>query len=488
MTETMFRATRPALAALAFTVALAACGDERPTAPSLRATPADGARLTAELERDTLYIGSSRRYDATLQDGAGAAVAEPIRWRSLAPAVAAADEDGTVRAIATGEAFVVAQARSHADTVRVIVAPLPVASFASMRLVPGRLSLVPGSRWPLDVSFRDSAGVPLTARAARYRSADRGVATVDAAGTVTAVATGTTWLVASSEGREDSIAVRVGTAPASAFTIDLRFIGTPDERLVEVIRGAARSWERAIVGDIQNQTINVGANACGAGTPALQGSIDDLTVFVQIDSIDGRGGTLGMAGPCLIRSASRIPVLGVVHLDRDDLAWMLDRGTAMSVVRHELGHVLGIGTLWDGASPSLITGSGGDDPRFIGTAAADAAGALGFRVGGGVAVENTGGAGTRDGHWRESVFIDELMTGWASAHSPMSLITIRSLADLGYQVTEFATEPFSSARLHGVQPSSSTRGVRIADVPVRPRFIVDPAGRARKFEGRTTVR
>ena len=57
-----------------------------------------------------------------------------------------------------------------------------------------------------------------------------------------------------------------------------------------------------------------------------------------------------------------------------------------------------------------------------------------------VPVENEkGGVGTRDGHWRQSVFgPHELMEGFASPgaamRQPLSAITIQSLADLGYIV------------------------------------------------------
>ena len=470
---------------LVLSLALAACGDDRPTAPSLVAPPTSSARVALDLERDTLYAGTSRRYSATVYDADGAATAGLVAWRSLAPAIAEVAADGTVRAVGAGETRVIAQSGNRADTVALVVRPAPAATFASMEFVPSRLTLVAGARWPLDVTFRDAAGVTLTARATRFRMANPAVARVDAAGNVTALAPGATWLVATSEGREDSIPVRVGTAPSGAYDIDLRVVGAPDPRLVDVMQAAARRWEGVIVGDLPNVSMDVAAGACGDATPALQGTVDDLAVFVQIDSIDGRGGTLGQAGPCYIRSATGIPILGVIHLDRDDLAWMLERGTALSVVTHELGHVLGIGTIWSSSSRPLIAGAGTDDPRFTGAAAAEGARALGFPVPGGVAVENTGGPGTRDGHWRESAFVDELMTGWASAHAPLSLLTVRSLEDLGYTVTELATEPFSATRLHGVTATTtSARTVRIADVPLRPTWVIDPEGRARKMDAK----
>ena len=64
---------------------------------------------------------------------------------------------------------------------------------------------------------------------------------------------------------------------------------------------------------------------------------------------------------------------------------------------------------------------------------------------GGVPVENTGGAGTVDSHWRESVFTTEIMTGFVSpvgTPNPLSRITLASLADMGYDVNYGAADSF----------------------------------------------
>jgi hypothetical protein len=42
-----------------------------------------------------------------------------------------------------------------------------------------------------------------------------------------------------------------------------------------------------------------------------------------------------------------------------------------------------------------------------------------------VPVENSGGAGTRDSHWRDSIFVAEMMTGFVNVGgNPMSRMTI----------------------------------------------------------------
>jgi len=61
-----------------------------------------------------------------------------------------------------------------------------------------------------------------------------------------------------------------------------------------------------------------------------------------------------------------------------------------------------------------------------------------------VPVENSGGAGTVDAHWRESVMGKELMTGYVSITSnPLSSITVGSLADMGYTVIYSYADPYT---------------------------------------------
>jgi hypothetical protein len=60
-----------------------------------------------------------------------------------------------------------------------------------------------------------------------------------------------------------------------------------------------------------------------------------------------------------------------------------------------------------------------------------------------VPVENKGGEGTVDSHWRDTVFGAELMTGFVNeGGNPMSRLTIASLQDLGYEVNMDVAQPY----------------------------------------------
>ncbi|MBT8397933.1 MAG: peptidase M8, partial [Gemmatimonadetes bacterium] len=214
-----------------------------------------------------------------------------------------------------------------------------------------------------------------------------------------------------------------------------------------VFEDAATRWEGIIVGDIPDFGGTLPAGGCQPVTEG--GGIDDLKIYVTVRAIDGSGGILGRAGPCYYRTVGgAFPLTGIMELDEADLLDLQASGLLQDVIVHEMGHVLGFGTLWNASANELLVGRGTNDPYFVGVAAV-----LAFDAAGGsirndpkVPVENTGGPGTRDGHWRESVHDSELMTGWIEGGgvlNPLSGITIASFADMGYAVNMTAADPYS---------------------------------------------
>jgi hypothetical protein len=149
-------------------------------------------------------------------------------------------------------------------------------------------------------------------------------------------------------------------------------------------------------------------------------------------------------------------------------------------------HVLGFGTLWEDRNLLLDGGSG--NPRFTGPQ-----GTAGCRAVGGttscaanVPVESGGGPGTAGGHWRESTFNTELMTGFIDSGAlPISAMTIGSLADLGYVVNSADNDPYTiaiaSLRVAGIGPVPAARRAGWERIHDTPKWILDSNGRARKL-------
>lgn len=215
--------------------------------------------------------------------------------------------------------------------------------------------------------------------------------------------------------------------PSSNFEVQVNFRQgqfTANQRAV--FEAAAQRWSEIILGD-----------------PTVSGktvvSIDASTFF------EGVGETLAEAGPNRpLRPISGLPQVGIMRFDRADLTILEANGDLFTTVFHEMCHVFGLGTLWE--LQGLLTFLGNNsNPVFLGAnAMREFASLVGANSPQPVPVANRGGEGTFGGHWRESVFGAEAMTGFINNGilNPVSRMTIASLQDLGYSVNYNAAEPY----------------------------------------------
>ena len=192
-----------------------------------------------------------------------------------------------------------------------------------------------------------------------------------------------------------TLTVTVGGKPVETFDIEVVFLdnGTPSQD--NIVREAAKRWESIIARGAQDfdfsisSDYNYPADQCFDGSPLVADVVDDLRVWVTIDSIDGPGG-------------------------------------------------------------------------------------------GKVPVQSGGIPGSSDGHWRESVFEDELLTPYLRpGRQPLSLVTIESLADLGYGVDLTEAESFTLSTA-GAAGMAVPRGPVIYlgdDISRNPVTLIDQKGR-----------
>ena len=256
--------------------------------------------------------------------------------------------------------------------------------------------------------------------------------------------------------------------PSETYDIVLRPQSAVSAPIQSAFDAAAARWETIVVRGVPDRVVNVSANACGAVNGALNALVDDLVIDISVVSIDGPGNVLAEAGPCIYSSSDGLTRFGIMEFDSSDVAGLVSSGQLTDVVTHEMGHVLGFGTLWD---VPLLTGAGTADPRFTGSRAGAEWSALGRS--GTVPVENTGGSGTADGHWREANFGNELMTGYINAGvNPLSSVSIGSLADLGYQVDITRADAFTPPNMSGLKSAFQR-----APAPIAPdEILLHPIG------------
>ena len=337
-------------------------------------------------------------------------------------------------------------------------------------------------------------------------SGSNGVATVGSWTLDTAA--GTNTMTASATGLTGSPVTftATGTAVVSNFTITLQFLGSGTPSQQAAFDAAKSKWEQIIIGDLPNTTLSISNDTTctsGGGSAATpltyNGAVDDVVIFADLRAIDGPGGILGAAGPCIIRSQAQnsLTIMGYMKFDTADLANLEAGGNLDDVAFHEMGHVLGYGTLWNFPPHSLMNTNSSTNPFFLGAGANAAylteggsasitpsgsncsAGATEAIPRSAVPVENSGGPGTAQTHWEECVFYSEIMTGYISGTvRPVSLTTIRSMEDLGYTVNTGAAEPFNlgtqpTLRVAGSEPLIDLRD----DVLKTPLVVLDQQGK-----------
>ncbi|MFT3878809.1 MAG: leishmanolysin-related zinc metalloendopeptidase [Gemmatales bacterium] len=225
------------------------------------------------------------------------------------------------------------------------------------------------------------------------------------------------------------------------YKITLQLTGFSASQVL-IFQQAAARWESIIT----------------AGLPIMnyQGTLTNgVVINGKSEPIDGVGNILGHGGPDQFRPGTHLPFHGTMAYDTADIAAMEKDGTLKSVILHEMAHVLGLGTIW--TDKGLLAGAGTTDPRFTGARATFEYNRIFSRAENSVPVENVGGPGTVDAHWRETVFFNELMTGYIQGSvNPLSRITLGSFIDLGYSIDMTKADTYTKPKGAALQSGTGT--------------------------------
>ncbi|WP_104991279.1 Ig-like domain-containing protein [Deinococcus sp. NW-56] len=407
----------------------------------------------------SLTTGGSQVVTAAVQ---GTGTFNPaVTWSSSQAGVASVDAAGRVTAVTPGQATITATSvgdpSRRASLTVTVSAPAPTVS--GVTLSPASLTLTAGTGQAVTATVQGTGSFD---RTVTWFTSNPAVAGVDGSGQVSAVAPGGATVTAVSVGdpsRRATLSVTVVAAPppptpqppapqppapgADPFAITVVF---PDGTLLtpaqkDAFTGAAARWSQVIAAglpDVAGVQLSTGARV----------TVDDLTIVASSVPIDGPGNVLGQAGPRQVRPGTTLPLWGEMQFDSADLAGMEANGTLTGVILHEMGHVLGIGTLWN----RYLTGNADSCAAATQVQYTGAAGLREYRTLGGLApavpVEDRYGEGTKCGHWKKSVFGAELMTGFVSrGQMPLSRLTLGALADLGYSVNYAAADAYALANV-----------------------------------------
>jgi uncharacterized protein YjdB len=190
-------------------------------------------RVVVQPDSLVLAPGATGDLKVVAYDSAGNVVTgRAIVWASSSTGVATVGAGGAVTAVAAGTAQVSATVEGVTGSAKVIVRAGTYRAVASIRVWPDSLILDQGESRLISASTYDSNG-NVSGRPITYTSSNTAVAKLDANWKVVGVAPGTARIIASSEGVEAYIGVRVVAVPT----------GSPGGYTIEKISGDGQTAE-----------------------------------------------------------------------------------------------------------------------------------------------------------------------------------------------------------------------------------------------------
>lgn len=248
----------------------------------------------------------------------------------------------------------------------------------------------------------------------------------------------------------------VNKDPAKTFNIELVGCGSSAD-YDAIFISAAQRWMSIITEDVEDYVpdyeYQLDCLTDYSGKSLMRcGYVDDIVISYTLSQIDGNGGVLGSGAPVFTRGSDwprhrLLPITGAMKFDSSDFRTLIRQQRAEQVVLHEMGHVLGFGTLWTGEyglglvyppnCETLATKGNVTKPRFLGKASTAVLSRIGYKNTTYPPVEGAFGPGTACSHWSEAYMRTELMTGFMAraGKNPLSVLTAASFRDLGYGVS-----------------------------------------------------
>ena len=215
--------------------------------------------------------------------------------------------------------------------------------------------------------------------------------------------------------------------PAGNFAITFNFTSDVPASVITASARAAERWSEIIIGDLPSVT------------SATYGFVDDLLINIQIGLLDDieDGDTLANARPIAFRTDSGgLPYVAEVGISADEVG----NANLDDVLLHEFAHCMGFpnSNAWRNYVANTTTPT-----EFTGPKAVSYYNSIFGNTATGVPIEQEGGDGTAYDHWTESIFGNEILTGFIGTSNPISVITVGAYDDMGYDVDYSAADPYT---------------------------------------------
>lgn len=265
-----------------------------------------------------------------------------------------------------------------------------------------------------------------------------------------------------------------------SFSIELIFASNVPQSYRQAVTSAANRW---------SELITEGLSPTSGTLPACNGhpspgyrTVQNVLISVKLEPMDEYA--LGYGGFCAYRRGNNLPTYGTVTLNTEiDTRFGME--TLEQAALHEIGHVLGLGTLWDMPSTRQIDYAPTNacinavnftrTPKYNGAQAkVQFASLTGGAAGTGIPLESALGPGSRCSHWDSDALPGEIMIAvlHIGRQHGLSRVTAGGLADLGYSVDyskadqSYSAGALATAGLTGETVNFDSDFVRTTPIPM----------------------
>jgi trimeric autotransporter adhesin len=246
--------------------------------------------ITVSPTRDTLAVTGGRQFTAVVRSADGTVLTgRTIAWSSSNVAVAIVSATGAVTALTPGTVTITASSEGRSATATLVV----LARLASaVTVTPGVASLIAGTTLALATQITDDAGNVLTGRPVSFSSEAPAVASVSAAGVVTAVTPGTTRIVVASEGKTGFSTIQVVPVPVATLELTptsgalligetLPLVATTRSLAGSILTGRAIEW-RTGAPNVATVSTSGAVTAIAPGTAIILATVEGVSATASI--------------------------------------------------------------------------------------------------------------------------------------------------------------------------------------------------------------
>jgi uncharacterized protein YjdB len=274
--------------------------------------------VTVSPATGTVSVGTTQALTATLRDVAGVVLpGREVTWTSSAPTVATVSASGVVTGVTIGTAIITASAEGRTGTAEVRV----TSSVAQIRIAPAAPTMVVEQTLQLSAVLTDASGNVVGGQTVEWGSSTPAVASVSAAGLVTAVAIGTTTITVTevTTGRSASAVVTVVPRVASASISPANpsvFQGQAVQLSVAFLDANGGLLSRPTIWQVSAPQVATVGRSTGLVTAVAPGT----ATVVAIDSLSGQAAntTVTVVAPVatvsVSPSSSTLAIGGTVQL------------------------------------------------------------------------------------------------------------------------------------------------------------------------------